>query len=491
MTEPPERGPAVEEPSLAGRAVRGSLWAAAGAYSTFVVNFAAVAILARFVGPEDFGTFSLALAYEQILGAVALLPFGQAVVQSPNVRGIADTALVMTLLLRVGLLVVSVPIALVAADRNGFEVGLLFLELSAVNVLDGVRSAMAAVLERDLHYRRAATATLAAAIAAGVISVAAATRGLAAQALVLREALLVGFVLAVYVAMARRWHLPTGRSFDRTTARRVWSFAKGLYWFRSLDQIITRADRVVLGNALGLETLGYFHQAKTLAMLPQAAMAPANMQVAIATYSKVRHDPVRLGRAFDVVQYFVYRAVPLAGLALALFPEEILSLMYGPRWLPAAPALRVLAIFAMLAPVLEGYRSFAVAVEAWSTLRRSIIAYGLVLLAALGVLAARFGGVGAAWATSLAPLAGIAVLRLEVARRIAGPSRGSPAPVCAATAVAFAGGLGANALVGSGSVVSLLVKLAATTSIYGVVLLLVERGALRERARYLRAQAAR
>jgi PST family polysaccharide transporter len=484
-------GPPLEGASLAGRAVRGSLWAAAGAYSTFVVNFAAVAVLARFVSPAEFGAFSLALAYSQILCAVGLVPFGQAVVQSPNVRGIADTALVLTLLLRAALLVVSVPVAIVAARHNGFEVGLLLVELTALNVVDGVRSAMAAVLERDLHYRRAAAATLVAAVCAAVISVAAAARGLAAQALVLREGLIQAVVLGIYVVMARRWHLPLGRGFDRAAARRVWSFARSLFWFRALDQAVARADRVVLGNALGLEPLGYFHQAKTLALLPQAALAPANMQVAIATYSKVRHDPARLGRAFDVVQYFVYRVVPLAGLAMALFPEDLLSALYGPRWLPAAPALRVLGIYAMLGPILEGYRSFAVATEAWQPLRRSVVVHGVVLLAALTVLAPLAGSLGAAWATSLAPLAGLAVLRREVGRRVEGPARGSPVPVLVAVAAALAGGLCVGELIGSGSVPALAVKLAGTTAVYGSALLLVERGTLRERARYLlRARAA-
>jgi PST family polysaccharide transporter len=484
-------GPPLEGSSLAGRAVRGSLWAAAGAYSTFLVNFASIAVLARFVSPTDFGTFSLAFAYSQILTAVGLFPFGQAVVQSPSERGIADTALVLTMLLRVALLLVSVPVAIVAARHNGAAVGLLLVELSAVNVLDGLRSAMAAVLERDLRYRRAATATLVAAVCAAAISVVAAARGLAAQALVLREGLIQAIVLGIYVVMARRWHLPSGRAFDRATARRVWTFARSLFWFRALDQVVARADRVVLGNALGLEPLGYFHQAKTLALLPQAALAPANMQVAIATYSKVRHDPARLGRAFDVVQYFVYRVVPLAGLAMALFPEDLLSAMYGPRWLPAAPALRVLGIYAILGPIVEGHRSFAVAIEAWAPLRRSVVVHGAVLLVLLAVLAPTAGAVGAAWATSLAPLAGLAVLRREVGRRVEGRARGSPVPVFAAVAAALAGGLCAGAFVGPGGVPALAVKLAATAAVYGAALLLLERGALRERARYLlRARAA-
>jgi O-antigen/teichoic acid export membrane protein len=108
-----------EARSLAGRAVRGSMWAAAGAYSTFIVNFAAVATLARYISPSGFGSYSLALAYNQIVFALGLFPFGQSVVQSPNLPGIAETAMRMSLGLRGGLMLLSVPVALVVTHFNG------------------------------------------------------------------------------------------------------------------------------------------------------------------------------------------------------------------------------------------------------------------------------------------------------------------------------------------------------------------------------------
>jgi O-antigen/teichoic acid export membrane protein len=481
---PPDEGQ-----SIAGRAVRGSLWAAAGAYSTFAINFVGIAVLARYVSPADFGRFSLALAYNEIRLAVGLFPFGQSVVQSPRLPAIADTALIMAVVLRGGLLLLSLPVGLVVSHFNGSTVGTLFIELAAIDVLDGVRGSMAAVLERDLRFRGISIATVVAAAAAGFISVGAATLGFGAHALLLREAVLVAMVLAVYIAMGRRWGLPAGRSFNRATAHHVWRFAKGLFWVRSLQQVLGRIDRVVLGNTLGIEPLGYFHQAKYLATLPQAAMAPANMQVAIATYSRVRDDRAQLGRAFDMVQYVVLRVVPLGGIALWVFPEEILLVMYGTRWLPAAPALRVLGIFAMLGPVLESYRSLSTAMQDWTPLRWSVIAHGVLLLAALLVLTPRHGMVGAAWATCLAPVAGLAVLGRAAVRHIGSLRHGSVGPVCMAVAVSLAGGWAAQRLLPGNGAALLLLKLAATSVIYGLVLLGIERRRLVDRASYLRRHA--
>ena len=490
MSSTPEPDAGSDPRSLARRAVRGSLWAAAGAYASFVVNFASVAALARFVSPDGFGSWALAVAYCQILFALGVVPFGQAVVQSPNVPGLADTAMRLALALRGALALLALPVAAVVARFNGSTVALLFLGLVGNELLDGVRSSMSAVLERDLRYRALARTTTAASIAASVAAVGAGALGLGAAALLLREVLLVLVILAVYVRNARRWGLPLARVFDRRHAARVWTFARGLFWIRALEQVLARADRVLLGNALGLESLGYFHQAKYLAMLPQSALAPANMQVAVATYSKVRADRVRLGAAFDLVQYVVVRVVPLAGLALVLYPEAILQTLYGARWLPAAPALRVLGVYAMLSPVLESYRSFAIALERWRALQAAVLAQAGVLVGALVLLAPRFGIVGAAWATCLAPVAGVGVLVGAVTRRQITSRHGELGPVCAAAGAALAVGLGLLRLVGLGGALDLLLHLAAVVAVYALVLLLVERRTLLARAAYLRARAA-
>lgn len=466
---------------IARRAVRGSVWAAIGAYSTFVINFAGIAVLARHVSPAAFGTYALAQSYYEIFGAIGLLPFSQAVVQLGSLPAIADTALIMAVVVRVALLLLSIPVALVVAHYNGRTVAMIFVLLGVVYIFDSIRSSMASVMERDLHYRGLSAAKMVSGIGASVVAVCAGVLGLGTYALVLRDALMVLFVVGIYVANARRWRLPTGRSFDRDTARRVWRFAKSLFWVRSLDQVLARADRALLGNVLGLEGLGYFHQSKYLASLPQSAMAPATMQVAIATYSRVRDDRPRLGRAFELVQYFVLRVVPIVGLAAVLFPEEILRTLYGARWLPAAPTFRVLGIYATLLPILENYRSFATALQEWARLRWSIIAQGVLLVLALVLLAPRYGVIGAAWATCLAPLAALATLRPLVSRRVES-LHGSVSPVMLAVALALAAGWGAHRLlVGEGATKLLVVKFGTVVVVYLLSLVAADRRRLLER----------
>jgi len=143
----------------------------------------------------------------------------------------------------------------------------------------------------------------------------------------------------------------------------------------------------------------------------------------------------------------------------------------------------------VLTPILESYRSFAIALERWRPLQAAVLAQAAVLVTALVVLAPRFGIVGAAWATCLAPVAGLLVLVGAVARRRIPSRHGELGPVCAAAGVALAAGLGLLRIMRADGV-ALFLHLAALAVVYGLVLLLVERRALLARAAYLRARAA-
>ena len=133
---------------------------------------------------------------------------------------------------------------------------------------------MGAVLERELRYKLISVLSLLGAAMAVVASVAVASRGGGVHSLVVRETVPVLALLTGYVVLSRRWHLPTGARWNRESARRVWTFGKGLFWIRALDQLSNRLDRLILGNLLSLDVL--IHLATPLsASLPAALWRPA------------------------------------------------------------------------------------------------------------------------------------------------------------------------------------------------------------------------
>jgi len=468
---------------LANRAIRGSIWIASASYSGFVLTFVSTAVLARLLPPKAFGVYALAQSYSIILLAVGAFGFTQAIVQSSSRDArLADTALIMTVVVRVILGVISVPIALIIAQYHGADVALAFFQLSLVQIADAIRIGLTITLERDLEYGRVARMSLLSNVVSAVASISAGYAGLGASALVIRDAALSISLLFIAWLTARRWKLPLGHAFDRHAAKEIWKFGRSIYFVRALDQIASRIDRILLGSILSLDVLGIYHQAKYLASLPANALAPGNFQVAITTYSKIKTNVERLSRAFYTVQYFVTRLVPPFVIICAIWPAELLGAVCGPRWMAAEMPLRILALFVLSFAATEGYRSLFTALEAWVVLRRSAIIQAVTLIVVLPLLASFYGAVGASAATLLASVAAVTYLRLESRRHliVVPPSiRGIAALLCA-----FGGALACRWGVAVAMPrQSLALGVTVSVLLYGAMVILWERGEVWTRCR--------
>jgi PST family polysaccharide transporter len=383
-------------------------------------------------------------------------------------------------IVRLGLLVVSIPVCLVLNHVHGFIVAGLFGGLSLLHIVDGARSAMMAPLERDLRYRSTAGLNAIAAVGAAAASIGLGYLGFGAYALFARDALGIVVGATMLMLLGRRLGLPRGTQLNRKAAERVWQVGKQLFWIRSLEMVLSRVDRILLGNSLSLSSLGYFSQARYLATLPQAVIAPGNLQVAVATYCRLKTDPTRLTRAFDTVQYFVLRIVTIPGLLVALWPEDILNALYGPRWLDAAPALRIFALYIALAPAAESYRSLFTALENWRLLRKVILIQGVALVGLLLVLLPPFGVLGAVASTVAVPAVGLIVLGFSASGISKGFSHGSVVPVMSAAVTSLAFGYWVLP-----NVSSALVRMTLLIAYYLMAILVIERKTIGARLKYL------
>jgi PST family polysaccharide transporter len=452
------------------------MWIGASSFLGFGLNIVGTAILARFIAPAEFGAYALAQSYNQIVLAATSFAFTQGVVQAAEpTPALADTALLMTAAVRVALLVAAIPIAWLLRGLHGDSVAWMFALLAGWQLIEAVKTAMGITLERELRFGRIAVLSLLGSALAMVLAVAMVRVRPGPMALVARDIAASAIVLVAYAVMARRWNLPTGRRFDREAARELWRFGKSMYVVRALEQLVARLDRPLVGNGVSLEALGLYHQSRYVASLPAVAVAPGNLRVAVATYSRLRGDRERTAAAFALVQYFVIRAVTPFAVLCFVWPGQLLLLAFGPRWLPAAPALRTLAVFAVAYPALESYRALLTATEDWRSLRRSIVIQAVTLVAGFAWAAPRWGAAGAAVAALGSTACGLAY-SYAAARRILGrPAPWNLAAVLGAALVAVTVGFTVSTGLGAASTRALLVGACASVVAYAVALLAFER----------------
>jgi len=160
-------------------------------------------------------------------------------------------------------------------------------------------------------------------------------------------ALVVTF-LALLAYTAKK--LPSPLSFtDRLCAAGIMGellhFSLPLLGTALLSVMILSMDTLILGYFKTPEVVGLYNAAYPLAFFISIPLyAAALIYTPIATGLYAQHSIAELRRSFTVLNKWGASLTLPFFLVLFLFPEAVLGLLFGPEYLVAAPALRILSI---------------------------------------------------------------------------------------------------------------------------------------------------
>lgn len=470
----------VRRPSATGlrRAILGATWLSLSGYVIYVLNFGTNVLLARLLFPKDFGTFALAVSSVELLSILSGFSFSQAIIQMEDEPEIAETAFVLTVGTALALLALGA-VTTAALRVYHMDFSILFFSLFVVRIFALFSYLQSARLERELHYTSLSSIRLVAAVLGAAVAVWMAERGTGVWSLFDRE-MVTTFVTLVGLAGVTRW-LPRWR-YDAIAGRRLLIFGWQMFMGRTLESIWYRGGSFLLGIFGGVTELGYYDRARYLGELGHNVLAFGAVQVAFPVYARLQRDFERLSQAYRLTHYFLIRLMFPMLLWLAMFPQEILGVVLGSRWLAAAPILQVLALYAFLMPIVDNIKVLltgigkireAVWVRVWQT---------VVTLALLPVGIPKWGAAGAAGAAALGNVAALWAGYRYLAPSVRTLALGSYARPALATLIAAAGVKAAyhvHLITGTGRLVQA-GYLTIAGILYCVVLVLIDGGELQK-----------
>jgi PST family polysaccharide transporter len=108
------------------------------------------------------------------------------------------------------------------------------------------------------------------------------------------------------------------------------------------------AEKLLLGRFWGPDALGLYGRAFQLVTLPVQQLNGALGNVAFPALSRIQNDAKRLARSFlRAFSLLISLTIPIT-ITCALFAEEIVQIVLGPKWMEAAPIFRLLAPVALV-----------------------------------------------------------------------------------------------------------------------------------------------
>jgi O-antigen/teichoic acid export membrane protein len=134
---------------------------------------------------------------------------------------------------------------------------------------------------------------------------------------------------------------------DWRTAAELMGFGKHIFVISLLAFVITNFDDALVGKMLGLEMLGFYAMAFTIASLPVSSLVGVLSHVFFPAYARLQQEPSLVADAFRrTFQGGLLVLLPLSGLMIALAPGFTMVFL-GEKWAPMIPALQALCFFGL------------------------------------------------------------------------------------------------------------------------------------------------
>lgn len=351
-------------------------------------------LLARMLGPDEFGTFAVAmvallavLSFNELGVSLAVVRWERApetVLGTVNVISVAGSVLLFG-----AMYATAAPVArlLGAPDAAGI------IQLMSVSVVfSGVVAGPAALLQRQFRQRRRLMIDQVVTWTGTALALALALGGSGAWSLAWGRvvATLVGVALFAHATRPYRWQP------DQALVRPLLRFGLPLAGASIVVFAVAYVEQVAVGATLGPTALAYFVLAFNLASWPLNMFSQPLRSVAPAVFARLQGEPDRLGGAFTLllqVVAIVSLPVCLVGAAAA---DDVVRFVYGEAWAPAADVFAVLVLVAALRIFFELSYDLLVVLRRTGPLLTVQLLWLAVLAPAVVVAARERGVVGVA-----------------------------------------------------------------------------------------------
>ena len=366
----------------------------------FLLRIGSMMVLARLLDPTDFGLVGMVTAIVGVLSMFRDFGLSSATVQRSSVTDEQlSTLFWINLLVGTVLALLSLVAApLVASFYREPRLLWITVSLSAGFLINGAGVQHSAILQREMRFTALAVIGVLSLVVSSAVGISMAVRGYGYWALVGMT------VAASTVSTAGLWLTAAwipGMPRRRVGIRSMMRFGSTITLNGLVVYVAYNLEKVLLGRYWGPDTVGIYGRAYQLISIPTDNLNASVGEVAFSALSRVQGDPIRL-KSYFLKGYSLVLALTLPmTLLCALFANDLILVLLGPKWTEAAPIFRLLTptilIFALINPM--GWLLFSLGMVGRS-LKIALVIAPLVISAYLVGLP--YGAKGVALAYSVA-----------------------------------------------------------------------------------------
>lgn len=328
---------------LTDRVAKGVFWVLMEKFGLQAVHFVVTLVLARLLTPNDYGTVALLSIFISLSNLFVDFGFGKALVQKrkatqTDMNSVFYLSVSVAVLLYAGLFAAA---PWVAKFYRIPELTAMMRVLALSPIFHSINGVQNVELNRKMLFKLSFRISWARSVVSAVTGISLALAGYGPWALVW-AALLGGVTGVIARQLVIRW---------RPTLTFSWQSVKELFlfgWKVALSGLLNHAYSELYGLIIGR-----IYTRADLAFVKKGSHEPNIIRklatgtltrVSFSALSRLQDDPVRLCRAMrKMIQCSAFVIMPPLA-CLAVVAEPMILLLFGRRWLPCVPYLRIACI---------------------------------------------------------------------------------------------------------------------------------------------------
>lgn len=364
--------------SLTANVRNGAIWSMANTMLLRLGSIGVTAVVARVLGPHDFGVFAVAATVYTIISAFGELGVTSVVTRADlEVDALAPTlwsvSLVSSLIMAGVLYKFAEPIA---ANLGSPDAARPVQVMALVTVIWGASAVPTAQCVRDFRQEKLFLADAVGFVPSMALLLFLAKHGSGAMAFAWSRVVGQTLSCAVIVLSVHKLHLPGLR---RGALRVLVRYGLPLGAANFVGYVLQNVDYALIGRFIGPVMLGTYVVAFNAASWSSALLGGVLNNVSLPAFSRVKHDAVKLRAAMgNGVRAVVLVAAPMCTLLMVL-ARPVVQTLYGGRWTSAAVVLSILSFYGLISIIGLLFSSMLAALG----LSKVVLAVQLIWLAVL------------------------------------------------------------------------------------------------------------
>jgi teichuronic acid exporter len=336
--------------SIRQKTINGLSWSIVDTLLKYSLTFIIGIILARILGPEEFGLIGMTAVFFSISNTFINSGFSYSLIQKKEVSQL-DLSTVFYFNIFTGAIIYGLLYFSSNFFSHVFSKPVLepLIKIIGLNLLIGSFGIVhQTVLTRNVNFKLLTKISFISIIVSGCSAIILAYNGFGIWSLVF-QAIISTITTNILLWLTARWVPKFAFSFISLST--MFSYGSKLMLSGLLNTIFENVYYLVIGKYFSTQTLGYFTRAQGFANIASENITTTIQRVSFPILSSMQEDPIRLKRAYITLIRSTMFITFISMFCLAASANSVVLTFVGEKWTPTIPILQLICFSVMLYPL--------------------------------------------------------------------------------------------------------------------------------------------